>query len=208
MKFTLCVLFIIMLSMQIDAKPVAIRYTLGMSKPSTHFFEVELTIDYLSRSEKQIDFCMPVWRPGRYLVLDLAGGVQEFSASEASGNDLAWKKIDKATWRVESRGSASVTIRYKVYANEFNLRTRGLNHEHGFVDGTAVFMYVEKYRTVPATLTVHPFNDWHVTTGLDSVEGKRNEFTAPNYDVLVDCPLEIGTQQDFPFDVDGTPHVL
>ena len=71
--------------MIIQAKPETVRYTLGMSKPHTHFFEVAITIDNLSRSEAHIDFIMPVWRPGRYVVLDLAGGVQEFSAQDGNG---------------------------------------------------------------------------------------------------------------------------
>ena len=201
-------LLFVSMTMMMQAKPDIVSYTLGMSKPSTHFFEVAVTLDKLSGSDAHLDFLLPVWRPGRYMVLDFAGGVQEFSATGADGNPLAWKKIDKTTWRVESNGSKSVTINYKVYANEFNQRTRGLNDEHGFVDGSAVFMYVEKYRHLPIALTVHPFGDWHVTTGLDSSNETRNEFHAPNYDVLVDCPLEIGNQKDFPFDVDGTPHVL
>jgi predicted metalloprotease with PDZ domain len=95
-----------------------------------------------------------------------------------------------------------------VYANEFDLRTRGLNDEHGFVDGTAVFMYCPKYRSLSVTLTVVPFSDWHVTTGLDSVTGKRFQFSAPNYDYLVDCPIEIGNQKDYLLEVEGKPHVI
>lgn len=191
-----------------EAKPTAVHYTLGMSNPHTHFFEVEVTLENLSRSESHLDFVLPVWRPGRYMVLDFAGGVQEFSATGESNKSLTWKKTDKTTWRVETKGNASVSIQYKVFANEFNQRTRGLNDEHGFVDGTAVFMYVEKFRKLHVQLKVNPFTDWHVTTGLESVAGKQHEFTAPDYDVFVDCPLEIGTQKDFPFDVDGVPHVL
>ena len=60
----------------------------------------------------------------------------------------------------------------------------------------------------PLTLTVVPYAGWHVTTGLDSIAGERFVFTAPGYDHLADCPLEIGTQRDFAFTVNGTPHVL
>ncbi|MBI5216499.1 MAG: M61 family metallopeptidase [Ignavibacteriae bacterium] len=195
-------------SLMTEAKPTEVHYTLGMSKPHTHFFEVEVTLNNLSLSDSHLDFVLPVWRPGRYMVLDFAGGVQEFSAIGENNTALTWKKTDKTTWRVETKGNNRVTIRYKVFANEFNQRTRGLNDEHGFVDGTAVFMYVEKFRALPVRLNVIPFANWHVITGLESAEGTTNEFTAPNYDVFVDCPLEIGTQKDFPFEVEGVPHVL
>jgi hypothetical protein len=34
-----------------------------------------------------------------------------------------------------------------------------------------------------------------------------NVFTAPAYDILVDCPLEIGDQRDYQFTVGRKPHV-
>jgi predicted metalloprotease with PDZ domain len=188
-----------------SAQQPSIHYILGMSKPSTHLLEVEIVYDYLSSEEKSLDLQLPVWRPGRYVVLDFASGVVAFSALDVKGNPLRWSKADKSLWRVETAGSSKVTVRYRVFANEFNLRTRGLNDEHAFVDGAAVFMYIEKYRRAPVQLTVLPYGNWHVTTGL---EGDGKKFTASSYDHLVDCPLEIGTHNDFRFTVDAIPHVL
>jgi predicted metalloprotease with PDZ domain len=183
----------------------AIHYSLGMSQPSTHLLEVEVRCENIRGGAETIDFILPVWRPGRYVVLDFAGGIQSFSASDGDDKPLSWSKTDKATWRVTAGKANAVTIRYKVYANEFNMRTRGLNDEHAFVDGSAVFMYAERFRALPLQLTVQPFGSWHVTTGL---EGSGKEFAAPNYDYFVDCPLEIGNQKDFPFTVEGVPHLL
>lgn len=194
----------------LTASPPTIHYRLGMPQPHTHLFEVEMTVAPIAKDDLFLDFIMPAWRPGRYVIFDFAGGVQEFSAHAGEGTDapLPWRKIDKATWRVETKGQPAVTVRYKVYANEFRERTRGLNDQHGFVSGTAVFMYVEKFRRLPLTLQIEPFGNWHVTTGLDRVSGKPNRFQAPHYDYFIDCPLEIGTQQDFSFEVQGRKHVL
>ena len=185
-----------------------LEYKLGMSKPSTHLLEVELSVKGLPSGNSAIDFLMPVWRTGRYVIFDFAGGVQEFSARDGSGSLLKWSKTEKSTWRVEKTRATAVTIRYKVYANEFDMRTRGLNDEHAFVDGCAVFMYIDRYRHLPLTVAVTPFQDWHVTTGLEAVSGGQFRFSAPNFDYLVDCPLEIGHQKDFEFQVEGKKHVL
>ncbi len=192
-----------------------ITYQLGMSQPHTHLFEVQITFEDLAPEEGYLDLILPVWRPGRYVILDFAGGVQEFSAhagNAAADSDpshaLRWWKTDKSTWRVDTGGQRAASVSYKVYANEFNLRTRGLNDQHGFVNGAAVFMYLEKFRQSPLTLQVRPYGNWHVSTGLDRVKGKSNLFQAPNYDYLVDCPLEIGNQQDFDFEVQGKKHYL
>jgi len=191
----------------VQAQIPSMRYQLDMSQPHTHLFEVEITLDGLAKNEKTVDFIMPVWRSGRYVLFDFAGGVQEFSA-EANNVTLPWRKTDKSTWRVENNGGAKVTVRYKVYANEFEQRTRGLNDRHGFVDASAVLMYIEKLRRLPLQLHVQPFGDWHVTTGLEAVAGQQNLFRAPNYDYLADCPLEIGTHKDFDFAAEGKPHRL
>lgn len=190
------------------AESPTIRYTLGMSKPSTHFFEVGMQISGIPPSEKETEFIMPVWRTGRYVVFDFSGGVQEFSAEDADHHPLEWKKIDKSTWRVTGRGSASIAVRYKVFANEFGSRTRGLNDEHAFVDPATVFMYVEKYKGLPLTVAVAPYLDWHVTTGMEPAENEKNIFAAPDYAYFADCPIEVGRQQDFLFDAEGKKHEL
>ena len=196
------------------AQQPSLHYTLGMSKPASHLLEVGLTLDGLPSHDSTLEFILPVWRPGRYLVLDFAGGVQNFSSMDGDGKPLGWEKVEKSLWRVRTGGAARVSIRYTVYANEFNLRTRGLNEDHAFIDGAAVFMYVEKYRRVPVRLAVNPFGNWHVTTGLDGEGSKgssapdEKRFIAPDYDYFVDCPIEIGTQKDFPFTVEGRRHVL
>jgi len=190
------------------AQSPTIEYRLGMSKPSTHLLEVELRLNNLSSGSASVDFLMPVWRTGRYVIFDFAGGVQEFSAADGSGGTLHWAKTDKSTWRVEKGHAAAITIRYKVYANEFGDRTRGLNDEHAFVDACGVFMYVERFRHLPLSVTVTPYQDWHVTTGLESDAQNAFRLLAPNFDVLADSPMEIGRQKDFEFDVDGKKHIL
>ncbi len=190
------------------AQTPKISYTLGMSKPATHIFEVTYSLDGLDSTEEYLDIALPVWRTGRYLVLDFANGIVAFNVADGSGSHLAWRKTDKSTWRIDKHSAQKVIVSYSVFANEFAMRTRGLNDERAFVDGTGVFFYAEHFRHLPVTLTVIPFANWHVTTGLDSVKGQPNTFAARDYDYLVDCPLEIGTQRDFSFMVEGKEHVL
>lgn len=120
-----------------------IDYTLGMPEPWTHHYHVQVSLEGLPTVDSTLEIRLPVWRTGRYVILDFASGVVSFSASEADGESLPWSKVDKTTWRIATHGSARVNVDYTIYADEFALRTRGLNDEHGFVDGSAVFMYVE-----------------------------------------------------------------
>jgi predicted metalloprotease with PDZ domain len=201
-------LFILLIPALLFAQKPSIAYKLSMPQPWTHFFEVEIRFEGLPASPSSVDVLMPVWRTGRYVIFDFASGVQEFSAVDGNNSSLPWAKTDKLTWHIEKKRSSTVVVRYKVYANEFGDRTRGLNDEHAFVDGCAVFMYIERFRHLPVTLTVVPYEDWHITTGLDVLPGNPFRFSAPNFDYLIDCPLEIGHQKDYTFQVDGKEHVL
>lgn len=201
-------LFTFFLLSTLMAQTPTIEYTLRMSKPWTHVFEVEASFKGLPANEAALDLILPAWRSGRYIIFDLAGYVLEFTAVDSNNKPLKWQKIDKSTWRIEKKGVNTVTARYTVFGNDFNRIKNGVNDEHAFVNGAAVFMYSERYRKVPVVLTVAPYDDWHVTTGLEPVKGNPNQLTARHYDHLLDCPLMVGNQKDFEFHVDGTPHVL
>ncbi len=190
------------------SQSVTIEYKLSMPIPSNHLFEVEMTLSDISDKDDYIDFVLPVWRPGRYLIFDFAGGVQEFHAEDFNTQKTGWSKIDKTTWRVQTKGMTNLHVTYKVFANDFANRTRGLNDEHAFVNSASVFMYVEKFRKLPLTLEVIPYQNWHVTTGLENADSDDFKFTAPHIDYFYDCPLEIGLQKDYEFDVRGIKHVL
>jgi predicted metalloprotease with PDZ domain len=197
----LLIIFVIMA----NAQP-SLSYTLLMSKPQTHLLEVEITIRNFA--SKTVVFHMPAWRTGRYLIFDFSGGVQEFNAVDEKNKLLSFKKIDKNSWHIDKENSEAVTVTYKVYANEFNLRTRELNSEHAFIDPLSVFMYVEELKNKPLELNVVPFGDWKITTGLEELPGKPFTFTAPNFEYFGDCPLEIGNQKDFQFFVDRKKHII
>lgn len=187
---------------------VKVHYSLSMREPKSGYFEVGVRFSGLPATLKKIDLVLPVWRPGRYLIFDFASGVQEFTATGNKSRKLTWSKPNKTTWNIQTEGSTSVSIKYKVFGNEFTTRTRGLDLSHAFINGTAVFMFDEKFRRNPVTLEVKPYGDWHITTGLDTAGKNPNKFTAPNYDYLVDCPLEIGSQTDFDFFVEGIRHTI
>lgn len=188
------------------AKTTPVEYTISMPAPGTHLFHVKILFKQLPKNGKLV-LKMPAWRSGRYFIFDFAGGVQEFSAVNEKNNTLAWQKTDKLTWQIDTKGK-EVTVEYKVFGNEFLQRTRGLDTEHAFINNTAVFMFSPLLYKKQLTLKVVPFENWHVTTGMERVENDENKFYAPNYDYFADCPLEIGTQDDFSFDVNGIKHTV
>ncbi|PVY40206.1 M61 family metallopeptidase [Pontibacter virosus] len=180
-----------------------LRYTLSMPEPHTHYFEVEVELS--GARQNYIDYKMPVWAPGSYLVREFAKNVEGFSAADQSGKALRHEKISKNTWRVYSNKANAVRVRYKVYAYEMSVRTSFLDASHGYVNGTSMFMYPEGYQKQQGMLAVQPYKEWEtVSTGLKNTGNFT--YTFPDYDVLADSPLEIGNHQVLRFEAGGVPH--
>ncbi len=187
-----------------------LSYRLSMPEPQTHFFEVELSLsnltDPLLKKQGYLDVKMPVWTPGSYLIREYAKNVEGFIARSGAAS-LPSRKISKNTWRVDWSGQETVSIRYKVYAYELTVRTSFLDETHGYVNGASMFMYVPQYQHLPSTLTVRPAKNWNtVSTALLLVPGQEFTYQVPNYDLLVDSPIEIGTHHVLEFTASGVPH--
>lgn len=182
-----------------------ISYTVSMSKPWTHLLEVEMRLKW-NRMPAQAQLKMPVWTPGSYLVREYARHVQDFAVKDAGGRALAWQKINKNTWQVDTKGAREIVVSYRVYSNELTVRTNELNDEHAFWNNAALLMFPAGQLAAPSTVRVMPYSKWKVATGLPRVAGATNTFRAPNYDVLYDSPFEVSDFKEISFDVRGKPH--
>lgn len=182
-----------------------VDYELGMSKPNSHYFEVEMLIHDVK--DKYIDVKMPVWAPGSYLVREFAKSVNQVEAKDENGNALEVKKVTKNTWRIQTKGVKKVIVNYEVYAFELSVRTSFLDDSHGYINGTSVFMYVAGKKDFPGVLRIKPHGDFKkITTALPFKEGTT--YTFKDYDQLVDCPIEIGNHETFEFDAAGVKHTV
>ncbi|MDQ6787711.1 MAG: PDZ domain-containing protein [Acidobacteriota bacterium] len=189
-----------------ETKPTAapeISYTVSMSKPWTHLLEVEMRLKSATMPDAP-EIQMPVWTPGSYLIREYARHVQDFSARDASGSDLAWQKTNKNTWQIAAKGASEIIVRYNVYANELTVRTNELNSDHAFFNNAALLMNLKGFINTPSTLKVNPYGNWKIATGLPKVGD--NTFRAESFDILYDSPFEVGNFKEVAFDVEGTPH--
>jgi predicted metalloprotease with PDZ domain len=171
------------------AAPLELQYRLSVTRPTTHLAKVEITAGHVT--EAVLDFVMPAWAPGRYAIYDFAKNVQEFDAAGAQGQPLAWRKLDKQTWRVDAaQAGGAVRVRYRVFGNDLTGSFSQIDSSHASISGPSVFMYVDGHKPDPITLNVDAPQGWKVVSGFSLSETERT-FEAKNYDVLIDTPLEI-----------------
>ncbi|MDB5015441.1 MAG: peptidase [Mucilaginibacter sp.] len=186
------------------AGAVKISYTVTFPEAQAHYADVEMNIAGLKQNT--LDIKMPVWTPGSYLVREFAKNVESFSAG-ANGKVLVAQKIDKNCWRIHTDGLASVTIKYRVYCFEISVRTSFVDASHGFLSTTGIFMYPDKMLHQPSTVHIVPYPGWtKVSTSLEEVNGDPFTRHAPNYDILFDSPIEVGSQDVFGFDAAGVKY--
>jgi predicted metalloprotease with PDZ domain len=195
----------------------AVEYIIRVPMPQTQMLDVEMVLRgaRVDPATGGVDIMLPVWRPGRYQVLDLAGGVQDFSAEDEAGV-LAVERVDKATWRVRGRTPGlgavpEIRVRYRVYCNSIAERTRHVDDTHAFISPSAVLMYHEPMRAEALRVRLIGPDRWRVACGLEREGGRGGDervLVAPNYDILVDSPIEWGVHERLEFDVEGVPHEI
>ncbi len=174
---------------QSEANRLELSYTLDLERPSTHLLQVEITAKQVT--EPILPFAIPAWAPGRYAIYDFAKNVQEFTAVGADGKVLSWTQPDKQTWDVNTSGcGGTVHVRYKVFANDLTGSFSQFDTSHASINGASVFMYVVGHKPDPLTLTIRAPQGWKIISGF-SMSLTQSTFQVPNYDILIDTPLEI-----------------
>jgi len=183
---------------------VKISYTVTFPEAQAHYAEIEMNISGLKQDI--LDLKMPVWTPGSYLVREFSKNVESFNA-EANGKSLEAKKIRKNIWQIHTANVSAVKVKYKVYAFELSVRTSLIDASHAFLSTSGVFMYPAGMLHHPSTIHIIPYKGWtKVSTSLDMVNNDPFTLHSPDYDILFDSPIEVGTQDVFGFEAAGVKY--
>ncbi|WP_183634871.1 M61 family metallopeptidase [Niveibacterium umoris] len=191
-----------------------VRYTITPADPAAHLFEVTLEIDTPASGQR---FLLPAWIPGSYMVREFARNIV-WLKGECDGVAVKVDKADKHTWvlgRVAA-GAKVLRLTYAVYAWDLSVRCAHLDATHGFFNGTQVFLRVEGREQAPHRVRIDApvgVRGWSVATSLPEAAGrggaKRKGFgwyEAPDYDALIDHPVEMGALSWVSFEVRGVSH--
>ncbi len=189
-----------------------IEYRVGSRNPAAHYFDIELHID-APAPEGQL-LRLPAWIPGSYMIRDFARNIVEIEA-ETMGRPVPLQAIDKSSYRLPAL-DGPVTVRYRVYAWDLSVRGAHLDRNHGFFNGTSLFLEVVGQGDRPCRLHIEAPRDeacadWSLATALPRIEGEDfgfGRFEAEDYGQLIDCPVEMGRFQRIGFEACGVRHDL
>jgi len=132
----------------------------------------------------------PVWRTGLYRVIDPAGTVSQLTFEDGEGLPLTLARSGTSRWEGLVPPTGQLHVRYRLYGNSLEDRTRDIDANHAFLNPGAVFPYVEALRDAPVSVQLDLPESWALISGLEGCG--PGCVVAPTYDRLVDSPLEAG----------------
>ena len=176
-------------------------YQVDLSQRATQTVNIEARFSDVTGDT--LDFHLPVWRSGLYLILDFVGTVSGIEVTDGNGNALPFEQTAKSSWQVTrpNARSGDVVLRYRVYADSLTDRTRHVDADHAFLNPAAVFMYADQLRDEPIEVNMDLPDGWRAASGMEQPDSGR--FVAPHYDRLVDSPIEAGTFDLVTFEAAG-----
>ncbi len=196
-------------------KSESILYALVPHDLAGHRLRISLTITNPDPQGQVLS--LPAWIPGSYLIRDFARQVETISARSQEA-EVEIQKIGNHSWRC-APCAGPLVVEYVVYAWDLSVRSAHVDETHAFFNGTSVFLAVHGQEDVPCHLLLEApegVAGWTVHTSLPEAKSHpqcapRNGFgmyLAPNYDALVDHPVEMGTPHTISFEACGARHEM
>ncbi len=187
-----------------------VHYTITPSSPEAHIFEVVCCIHNPDPAGQVV--YLPAWIPGSYMIRDFSKNITEINAV-SNGQSIALTKQDKQTWLCE-KTTSPIEITYQVYAWDLSVRTAHLDTTHAFFNGSSVFLAINGQENDPAQVTINlpegeHYKDWRVATTLTREHTElfaSGNYSAPNYEELIDHPVEMGSFDEINFSINNIPH--
>ena len=186
----------------------ALHYFVDAANRHGHVFAVELRI---AKPAAEQTVSLPVWIPGSYLVREFSRHLSGLQAQQR-GAACTLRQLDKCSWVITCNPRQPLVLRYEVYAFDPSVRTAWLDGARGFFNGTSVLLRVHGQEHAAHALTVPAPKgapDWHLATAMTPrrVDARGfGEYVAPDYDELVDHPVELGAFWSGEFTACGVPH--
>ncbi len=190
----------ILIALFIGITSKAMIYTVSFDKVKSHYVTVEM--QFSSNGKDYVDFHVPVWTPGSYKVREFSNAFENVTAD---GREMI--RVDKNTWRVDTKGIDNVKLSYDVYCFTVSVRQSYADEYYAFLHGVSAFGYVEGLEEEAITLIVEPFTGWNdVEVALPQNKAQGFVFNCTNYDLLADSPIACGNFEKTNYTSGKVPH--
>jgi predicted metalloprotease with PDZ domain len=176
----------------IAAEPVSpIRYEVDLRQPATHLVRVRVRI---ADAAPSLPIQFPAW-DALYQIRHFVRHVQDLEAT-CDRRPAPLHPLDVDSWQTGPQGCHELEVRYAVFANQESVFSAVLNEQHAFLNLAQVLFYLPTARNCSVQVKFVLPEGWKLATPLESGD-PSNGCSAPNYDSLVDSPVEAGTFDEY-----------
>lgn len=198
-----------------------VHYTISIDNPSSHIVRVSLT-GKLKTGEKQVACSLSLEWAGLPGPLDSARYIRWFKAEGALGEFLFFTQPSPGRYVIDweksspslsasSKKSLEFKITYEVYGHSTFLGALDIQEGHANLLGPTYLMAVEGDEELEAEVRLNFPPLWSkVSTSLKDISTRREEFvySAENYAMLLETPIEIGCHETDGFRLQNTDHEI
>ena len=190
----------------------SVMYQLDITDVSAHLISV--TLSFTPQSSVH-ELTLPAWIPGSYMIRDFARNIVAISACDKSGA-LELQQLDKQRWQLQCNNTP-VTVSYQLYAYDLSVRAAYIDDEVAVLNPASLCLSVSELETLPHQVNVSKPQSrvterWRVATGLIRSQSTDflgfGQYSAANYQVLIDSPILLGNFTLTEFIIDGISHYL
>ncbi len=160
------------------------RYIFSYENPHHHYIDIEFIAEVKS-DETLVQ--LPAWRPGRYELGNFAKNVQKWAAFDEKGKALAFGKVTKDCWKVQTKGVKELHIKYNYFAAELNAGSSYLDEKQLYVNPVNCCVYIPGRIGEECQVELKVPDHYKVATGMTKVS--KHALKAKDYHELADCPF-------------------
>ena len=171
-------------------------YTVSLADPAAHLVHVRIQ---LPPGADERDLQLPVW-DSLYQIRDFSQYVNWIRAEDSEKRALGVHQTETSRWHLPGAANGAA-VDYEIFANTSGPYNAELNSDHAFFNLAQILMYPVDARSSPIELRFTDVPDgWRIATALEISSGA---LLAPNYDRMVDSPVEVSNFKESDFDQDG-----
>ena len=165
-----------------------------VSFPNIAHHEANIQLLVIGAISDSLVFKMSRSSPGRYATHEFGKNVYNLKAFDSVGNSLPCIRTDADVYKIAGRHSF-VKIEYTLYGNYADGTYCSFDASGVHINMPACFMWVKGLEDKFISLTLEGLDEnWTIATQLKPAANNGN-FTAPNLQYFMDCPIIAGPLQ-------------
>lgn len=161
-----------------------IHYNISYTYPNRQLIDFELAFN---PQEETTLLQLPAWRPGRYELGNFAKNIQRLSMQDEKGKAVAFRKVSKDQWQVNTQNILTLSVKYSYYAAEMTAGSCWLDEEQIYINFVNCILFPHNRQEETYRIKLNLPDHYQIVCGLKEV--KKFELEAPSFYHLAESPL-------------------